>query len=82
VAVAYALRLEDGGHRSALVWVVRGNPARYFYERLGGRQVMHRPIPVAGQPVEAIAYGWRNLATVLGQDAQKSSRTAGEPPVE
>lgn len=75
-------RLEEGGHRSALVWVVRGNPARYFYERLGGKHVMHRPIPVAGQPIEAIAYGWRNLATVLGQTAQKSRGIAGDKPGE
>jgi len=44
--------------------------------------VMHRPIPVAGQPVEAIAYGWRNLVTVLGQDAQRSGGIAGDPPAE
>jgi ribosomal protein S18 acetylase RimI-like enzyme len=77
---ALFLRLEQGGHRSALVWVVRGNPARYFYERLGGKQVMHRPIPVAGQPVEAIAYGWRHLGTVLSRHTQRSSGIAGDPP--
>ncbi|HZL58401.1 MAG TPA: N-acetyltransferase [Stellaceae bacterium] len=75
-------RLEQGGHRSALVWVVRGNPARFFYERLGGKQVMYRPIPVAGQPVEAIAYGWRDFASVLGRHAQSRGGLAGEPPVQ
>jgi ribosomal protein S18 acetylase RimI-like enzyme len=75
-------RLETAGHGSALVWVVRGNPARFFYERLGGRQVMHRPIPVAGQPVEAIAYGWRSLETVVGRHARSRGGLAGEPPVQ
>lgn len=74
-------RLETAGHGSALVWVVRGNPARFFYERLGGKQVMHRPIPVAGQPVEAIAYGWRSLETVVGRRARSRGGLAGEPPV-
>ncbi len=75
-------RLEASGHPSALVWVVRGNPARFFYERLGGKQVMHRPIPVAGQPVEAIAYGWRNFSAVLGRHARSRGEPTGDPPVQ
>ena len=75
-------RLESAGHGSALVWVVRGNPARFFYERLGGKQVMHRPIPVGGQPVEAIAYGWRSFEPVLSGHAGSRNGLAGDPPVQ
>ncbi len=67
--LALFARLVATGYSSALVWVVRANPARYFYERIGGKQVMYRPIPVGGQPVEAVAYGWRDLASVLGRHA-------------
>jgi ribosomal protein S18 acetylase RimI-like enzyme len=70
-------RLVAMGYGSALVWVVRANPARYFYERLGGAQVMHRPIPLGGQQVEAIAYGWRDLAAVLGRHARSGDGLAG-----
>ena len=67
LVLALFQRLVATGHGSALVWVVRSNPARYFYERLSGRQVMHRPIPVGGQPVAAVSYGWRDLAQVLSR---------------
>jgi len=67
LVLALFSRLVATGRSSALVWVVRANPARFFYERLGGKQVMHRPIPVGGQPVDAVAYGWRDLATVLSR---------------
>ncbi len=74
-------RLVSTGHASALVWVVRANPARFFYERLGGQQIMHRPIPVGGQPVDAIAYGWRDLAAVLTRTAQSGDGLTGDPPL-
>ena len=72
-------RLIEVGHTSGLVWVVRANPARFFYERMGGKQVMHRPIPVGGQPVEAIAYGWRDLAAMLDREARSKDGLAGGP---
>ena len=70
-------RLVATGYGSALVWVVRANPARFFYERLGGKQVMHRAIPVGGAPVDAVAYGWRDLASVLGRTARSGDGLAG-----
>jgi ribosomal protein S18 acetylase RimI-like enzyme len=73
-------RLVDCGHRSALVWVVRANPARFFYERLGGRQIMHRPIPVGGQPIEAVAYGWKDLRAALGPQARSGGGFTGGRP--
>jgi ribosomal protein S18 acetylase RimI-like enzyme len=71
-------RLIGSGHGSAMVWVVRSNPARFFYERLGGRQVMHRPIPVSGESVPAIAYGWRDLVAMVGRHARSGDGLAGD----
>ncbi len=71
-------RLVDTGHATALVWVVRANPARFFYERLGGQQIMHRPIPVGGQQVEAVAYGWRDLGAVLAGTAKSGDGLTGD----
>ena len=74
-------RLVDTGHGSALLWVVRANPARFFYERLGGQQIMHRPIPVGGQPIEAIAYGWKDLAAALARTAKSGDGMTGNSPL-
>jgi ribosomal protein S18 acetylase RimI-like enzyme len=71
-------RLVQTGHATALVWVVRANPARFFYERMGGQQIMHRKIPVGGQPVEAVAYGWRDLSDVLARTANSDDGLTGD----
>lgn len=72
--IALFRRLVGAGRRSAIVWVLRDNPARFFYERMGARLVSHRSLPVGGMAVEAIAYGWRNLpgflATVASEDRE------------
>jgi ribosomal protein S18 acetylase RimI-like enzyme len=68
--IALFRRLVAGGYRSALVWVLRDNPSRFFYERLGGRQVGRRFFSVAGETVEATAYGWPDLYGFLAAAAR------------
>ena len=63
-------RLVHCGHGSALIWVVRANPSRFFYERLGGKLVLHRQIPLGGEPVEAVGYGWRDLRLLLQRESK------------
>ena len=58
-------RLVASGLDAAIVWVLRDNPARFFYERLGGRIISHKPIPVGGSRVAAVAYGWPDLPAYL-----------------
>jgi ribosomal protein S18 acetylase RimI-like enzyme len=58
-------RLVAAGRRSAIVWVLRDNPSRFFYERLGAQQVSHKALPFGGAAVEAVAYGWRDLPAFL-----------------
>jgi ribosomal protein S18 acetylase RimI-like enzyme len=72
--LALFARLVHCGHRSALIWVVRANPARFFYERLGGKLVLNRSIPLGGAPVEAAGYGWRDLSALLDREAQSRAR--------
>lgn len=55
---------------SALVWVLRDNPGRFFYERLGGRQIGRKFFNVAGETVEASAYGWPDLRGFLAAAAK------------
>jgi ribosomal protein S18 acetylase RimI-like enzyme len=63
--IALFRRLAASGLDAAIIWVLRANPARFFYERLGGRIVSHKPIPVGGSRVAALAYGWPDLSAYL-----------------
>jgi ribosomal protein S18 acetylase RimI-like enzyme len=55
---------------SAVIWVLRDNPSRFFYERLGGKLIGHRPLQLGGAAVVASAYGWPDLAAVLKTQAR------------
>jgi GNAT superfamily N-acetyltransferase len=65
------------GQSSAIVWVLRENPSRYFYERLIGKLVRQRTLRLSGAAVEAVAYGWPDLDTVLKTQA-RAGRFTGE----
>lgn len=54
-------RLETAGCKSALIWVLKGNPSRFFYEAMGGRYVADRDEPMWGATVAESAYGWDRL---------------------
>jgi GNAT superfamily N-acetyltransferase len=72
--IALFRRLVAVGRPSAIVWVLRDNPSRFFYERLGGRQVTYKTLAFAGSAVEAVAYGWGDLpgflATASSEDRE------------
>jgi len=55
-------RLVAAGRGSAIVWVLRDNPSRFFYERLGGRRAARKSLNVGGAWIEALAYGWLDTA--------------------
>ena len=40
------------GHGSAIIWVLRDNPARFFYQRLGGSEVRRKMLPFGGKQVD------------------------------
>jgi GNAT superfamily N-acetyltransferase len=65
--IALFRRLVVTGRRSAILWVLRDNPSRFFYERLGAQQVSRKPLAVGGATVEAIAYGWPDLPGFLAE---------------
>jgi len=49
------------GYSSMLVWVLASNPARRFYERIGGTFLHEQPFDLGGsQQIEA-GYGWNNM---------------------
>ena len=56
--------LIDAGIASLLVWVLADNPARRFYEALGGVPIADQQIEIGGAPLTEVAYGWPNLAAL------------------
>ncbi len=46
------------GHGDILVWVLADNPARGFYERLGGEPAGEASCVIGGARLREVAYGW------------------------
>jgi len=57
---AVANELASSGHRTMRVWVLAKNPARKFYEALGGTLVASKPIEIGGAELEEVAYEWKD----------------------
>jgi ribosomal protein S18 acetylase RimI-like enzyme len=58
-------RLMQEGMTALLLWVLAANPARQFYERLGGQHVYEKTVTIGGVPLLEIAYGWRDARTII-----------------
>jgi ribosomal protein S18 acetylase RimI-like enzyme len=62
LTLAVAGRLAAEGFRAMLLWVLEGNePARRFYESLGGARVRRKRDERAGGAPAEVAYGWPDL---------------------
>jgi GNAT superfamily N-acetyltransferase len=53
------------GDKSLLVWVLDQNPARFFYESLGGKLVITRHGQVGGKKIRELGYGWDNIGQLI-----------------
>jgi ribosomal protein S18 acetylase RimI-like enzyme len=71
-------RLLAQGCGSAIIWVLRDNPGRFFYRRLGGSEVQRRMFAVGGSNIEASGYAWRDLKRFLETAAGADGRTPEE----
>ncbi len=58
-------RLRRERRNSALIWVLAANPARYFYQAMGGELVAERRERHFGALLDEAAYGWADLNAVL-----------------
>lgn len=54
-------RMISQGMNSMLIWVLHDNPARKFYEALGGVPVDEKTITVGGVNLVDVGYGWKKL---------------------
>jgi ribosomal protein S18 acetylase RimI-like enzyme len=62
---AAAGHLASIGCRSAFLWVLRDNPSRWFYERLGGRPVAESVVQVAGESVPQTGFVWNPIEKLI-----------------
>lgn len=72
-AMAELLVARDLG--PALVWVLKDNPSRWFYQRLGARVCAEEVMRFAGTQLLQLAYGWPDTAA-LERLAQSGRTTA------
>lgn len=53
--------LKRRGFASMLLWVLKANPSRGFYERMGGEVIGEKEIEIGGAKIVEVAYGWAKI---------------------
>jgi GNAT superfamily N-acetyltransferase len=71
--------LRSIGCMSLRVWVLRGNPAKGFYERFGGVPAGEKTITIGGEERLETAYGWNDLAKINVISDEPSAGLASKP---
>jgi ribosomal protein S18 acetylase RimI-like enzyme len=70
------------GNSDALIWVLSANPARFFYEAVGGSPVAARKEAFAGAMLDETGYAWPDLESWLaiarGGAARRGAARGGE----
>lgn len=66
---ASVISLLVNGLESMLIWVLRDNPSRRFYEAMGGKFLREQGIEIRGQRLMEVAYGWDNLRNLVKKHA-------------
>src|SRR5215831_6778675 len=62
--------LAERGYTRCVIWAHAKNPARFFYEAMGGKLIAERTTSMMGSPVPEVAFGWPKLALA---EASRSS---------
>jgi GNAT superfamily N-acetyltransferase len=71
--LAVAKQLKHIGSASLMLWVLEKNPARVFYERLGGQVIGEKDWgdnAAFGVVVKEVAYGWSDIDQLAGLGAR------------
>ncbi len=64
--------MRTAGFEAAVLWVLAGNPSRFFYEAMGGKRVAERNERLWGTTLPELAYEWRPLPRpiLLGRSSE------------
>lgn len=65
LTLALVEKLVQMGFDSMLLWVFAENPARRFYEALGGQLVKTSQFELSGATIDEVAYGWLDIRMLL-----------------
>ncbi len=68
-------RCGRAGFTSCVIWAHARNPARFFYEAMGGRLVAERSRRMMGDAVPEAAFGWHRLALAERNDSVRRTIT-------
>src|SRR6476661_7619869 len=60
-----ARELLTRGVKSMLLYVLKDNPSRRFYERLGGQLLEQRQVELDGETFADVIYGWQDIAPLI-----------------
>lgn len=63
--MAAAAELQGRGCRSVMLWTLKGNPVRHWYERLEGRILGEKSFQIDDWEVVEIAYGWETISSLV-----------------
>ena len=63
----FVRELRASGFQSVAIWVLARNPARKFYEALGGKYLAEQQIERGGESYLEVAYGWDDLSAFEAQ---------------
>lgn len=70
---AAASHLAGLGCTSLFLWVLRDNPSKWFYARLGGAERAHQTIRIAGHDVVQSAYVWPDISVLMSSSSAPST---------
>jgi GNAT superfamily N-acetyltransferase len=73
-----AHHLAKQGRSSMLVWVLAQNPARKFYEVLGGQYLYDKSVTIGGAELIEVAYGWLDLDVLIHEHKITDSDWRGQ----
>ncbi len=63
--------LSARGMNSAVIWVLAANPARFFYQTMGGKLTAVREQRFWGVDLREWAYGWTDLRTTFASSGKR-----------
>jgi GNAT superfamily N-acetyltransferase len=79
LVAAVARELAARGMRSMLLWVFTENPARGFYEALGGKLLTAQQFEIEGVTITEVSYGWPDAAVLYADDDDGGEQHNGPP---
>lgn len=62
-------RLGEQSLHGVMLWVLAGNPSRFFYEAMGGVKIALRKERLWGTVLPEVAYGWPDLTRALNRSS-------------